>query len=183
MNGGDMIKFYAFAGALVMLASGDAFSQMMKPVFNPELAKLSFIVGDYKTRTEVTVGENPSVGTGTVRARWALDSMFIVIRGTEDNPALGSYKSIGLLGYDSENSQYVLSMFNNFGEHPEYKGNFIGDTLTLTAKIVGSQGPFDQELKWFKNGNKVRLQFFANFGKGYTKIIDQTSSPGERDGG
>ena len=178
-----MIKFYAFAGALVMLASGDAFSQMMKPVFNPELAKLSFIVGDYKTRTEVTVGENPCVGTGTVRARWALDSMFIVIRGTEDNPALGSYKSIGLLGYDSENSQYVLSMFNNFGEHPEYKGNFIGDTLTLTAKIVGSQGPFDQELKWFKNGNKVRLQFFANFGKGYTKIIDQTSSPGERDGG
>ncbi len=154
----------------------------MKPVFTPELAKLSFIVGSYKTKTEVTVGKNPSVGTGTVRARWPLDSMFVVIRGSEENPELGSYKSIGLLDYDAEKSRFVLSIFNNFGERPQYKGSFEGDTLILSAKITATHGSFEQEVKRFKEGSNVKLQFYANFGKGYSRIIDKTASPVQKTG-
>ncbi len=156
---------------------GSFSAQMTKPSFGPELARLSFIVGHYTTKTNVMMEDNTSIGDGTIKAHWGLDSMFVFYSSEEKNPALGSYKGFGVLGYNSENSQYVLTMFNNFGDRPEYKGNFAGDTLTMSAKIQSPQGPFDQKMKWFKDGNNVRLLIYTDFGQGYSLMVDQTATP------
>ncbi|MGO9482404.1 MAG: DUF1579 family protein [Candidatus Kryptoniota bacterium] len=164
------------ASALAML-SGQIYGQMVKPTFGSELARLSFLVGHFTTKTGIMMGDNSASGTGTIEAHWGLDSMFVLFSTAEENSSLGSYKGFGVLGYDSQNSQYVFSMFNNFGDRPEYKGNFVGDTLILTAKVQTEQGPYDQQMKWFKDGNNVRLLIFTDLGQGYSLMVDQTAAP------
>ena len=171
-----MKKQIVFIITAIAMITGQTFAQMIKPTFGPELAKLSFLVGHFTTRTSIMMGDNSSNGTGTIKAHWALDSMFVLFSTEEENAALGSYKGFGALGYYSQNSQYVLSMFNNFGERPEYKGNFVGDTLTLATKIESSQGSMDQQMKWFKDGSNVRLLIFTDFGQGYSLVVDQTAT-------
>jgi len=165
--------------AIIVIAS-QASAQMMKPAFGPELAKLSFLTGNFTTQTRVTIDPGSSGGTtgsGTIRAHWGLDSMFVFLSSQENNPALGIYKGFGVLGYDSPNDQYTLTMFNNFADHPEYTGHFVGDTLMLFSKVASPQGSFDQQLKWFRDGNNVRLQIFNDFGQGYSLMIDQAATP------
>lgn len=170
-------KQVAFIAATFAMMTAPTFAQMQKPSFGPERAKLSFIVGHFKTQTRVMMGDNSSSGTGTIKAHWGLDSMFVLYSSEEMNEAFGTYKGFGVLGYDSQNGQYMLSMFNNFGDRPAYKGNFAGDTLTMTAKIEAPQGPFDQQMKWFKDGNNVKLLIFNDFGEGYALMVDQTATP------
>lgn len=172
-----MRNHVAIIAAAIAIMSGQLHAQMIKPTFSAELAKLSFIVGKFTTQTRVTTGVNTSNGAGTIKAHWGLDSMFVLFSSEEKNALLGSYKGFGVLGYDSRNVQYVLSMFNNFGDRPEYKGNFVGDTLTMTAKVETAQGPFDQQLKWYKDGENVRLLVFTDFGQGYSLVVDQTATP------
>jgi len=171
-----MRKQLALLAAAILISSGQTFAQMIKPSFSPELAKLSFAIGNFTTQTHLMMGDNQSNGTGTIKAHWGLDSMFVLYSSEEVNPALGSYKGLGVLGYDTEKGQYFLYMFNNFGDRPEYTGKFVGDTLTLSAKIQTPQGPFDQQLKWFKEGNDARLLIFTDFGQGYSLIIDQKAT-------
>ena len=154
-----------------------ASAQMVKPSFGPELAKLSFIVGHFTTVTHIMMGDNTSEGAGTIKAHWGLDSMFVMFASQETNAGLGSYKGFGVLGYNSADQKYMLTMFNNFGDRPEYKGTFAGDTLVMTGKVENPQGAFDQELKWFKDGDAVRLQVYNDFGQGYTIIVDQKAKP------
>jgi len=168
-------KINRLAAAIIFITTA-ASAQMIKPTFGPELAKLSFIIGHFTTQTRIVMGDNTSTGTGTIKAHWGLDSMFVFFSAEEKNAALGTYKGFGILGYDSENQQYLLTMFNNFGDRPEYKGNFVGDTLTMTAKVQSPQGPFDQQMKWFKDGNIVRLLIYTDFGQGYTLVVDQRAT-------
>ncbi|HUI28583.1 MAG TPA: DUF1579 family protein [Candidatus Acidoferrales bacterium] len=168
---------FVFTIVAVLIISGKPFAQMAKPTFGPELARLSFVTGHFNTQIRLMMGNNTANGTGTNEAYWGLDSMFVFYSSEETVAALGSYKGFGILGYDSQNGRYVLSMFNNYGDSPVYKGNFVGDTLTMTSKIETPQGPFDQKLKWFNDGNNVRLLIFNDFGQGYTLIVDQTAVP------
>ena len=163
--------------AAVAFCSGQLSAQMMKPSFGPELAKLSFIIGHFTTKTNIMMGDNSSTGTGTIKAHWGLDSMFVFFSTGEENSAMGSYKGFGVLGYNSTDTEYVLTMFNNFGDRPEYKGAFVGDTLTMTGTIHSPQGQFDQKMKWFKDGSNIRLFVYGDFGQGYSLLVDQTAMP------
>ncbi|MFZ1080823.1 MAG: hypothetical protein WAO19_02735 [Candidatus Kryptoniota bacterium] len=171
-----MKKQIALIAAAIAMTTCPSFAQMIKPAFGPELAKLSFLVGRFTTQTRITMNANSSNGMGTIKAHWGLDSMFVLFSTEESNPALGSYKGFGVIGYNSQNAQYVLSMFNNFGDRPEYKGNFVGDTLIMSAKIESPQGSVDQQLKWYKDGNNVRLLVFNDMGQGYSLMVDQTAA-------
>ncbi len=163
------------AGTLVVLF-GQTFAQMTKPSFGPELAKLSFLVGHFSTQSKMTMGDNSANGTGMMKAHWGLDSMFVLFSTEEQNPAMGTYKGFGVLGYDSQNNQYVLSMYNNFADRPEYKGTFVGDTLVMSSKIESPQGPFDQQIKWYKDGSSVKLLVLNDFGQGYAVMLEQTAT-------
>ena len=146
----------------------------------PERARLSFLVGNFTTVTQVLPGpmmKKGATGTGTSVISWGLDSMFLSLDEQSINPMLGNYKGHGMLGYDPQLKQYVLSMFNNFGDHPQYRGSFVGDTLVLTTTVPMPGRSFDQKLHWFRDGNLVRLRISNDFGQGLSPVIDQTSTP------
>lgn len=175
-----MSKYFALSVTVIALLAVQSQCQMAKPVFGPELAKLSFLTGHFSTQTKVYMDPNsgePIVGSGTSTLRWGLDSMFVFLDATENNPGLGQYKGFGILGYESRSGKYVLTMYNNFGDRPEYTGVFSGDTLTMSSNISTPEGPFVQSLKWFKEGNNVRLQVFNDMGQGSMLSIDQIATP------
>ncbi len=153
---------------------------MPRPKFGPELAKLSFLVGDFTTETAIQPNPmmpNGSTGKGRSTLKWGLDSMFLIIEETSQSALLGNYKGQGLLTYDRQEKQYVLSMFNNFGDHPVYKGDFNGDTLVLETDVPIPGGSFKQKLMWYRDKKNVRLQIMNNMGTGFMPVIEQTYTP------
>ncbi|MGE5692656.1 MAG: hypothetical protein ACM3YF_02640 [Candidatus Zixiibacteriota bacterium] len=153
---------------------------MPRPKIGPELVKLSFLAGDFTTETAIPA--NPAMpegakGEGWAKNRWSLDSMFIFIEENSQNSLLGNYKGQGFLTFDRQEKQYVLSMFNNFGDHPVYKGDFKGDTLVLETLVPMPGGSFTQRLCWYSDGKNVKLQIFNEMGKGAVLAIDQTYKP------
>ncbi|HUI66048.1 MAG TPA: DUF1579 family protein [Bacteroidota bacterium] len=150
-----------------------------------EQAKLSFLVGTYATETKVHLGPTSSkdaLGKGTSAIRWGLDSMVIFVEEQSVNPVLGNYKGFGILGYDRSASQYALSMYNNFGDHPQYRGAFSGDTLVLSCRVPSPGGAFDQKILWYKDGATLRLQVLNDMGTGFVPVVDQFSMPVESPG-
>lgn len=157
---------------------GSASAQMTKPQFGPKQQKLSFLLGNFKTESKMTMGPNSSTGTGYQTAHFGLDSLFVFISARETTSTMGSYRSFGVLGYNSRASQYELSMFNNFGFQTQYKGDFSGDTLVMSASIETPNGTFKQRMKWFKEGKNLRYLIYGDFGGGgYQLIVDQTGTP------
>jgi hypothetical protein len=106
--------------------------------------------------------------------------MFLLIDEQSVNPVFGQYKGHGMLGLDAQTHQFVLSMFNNFGDHPSYKGNFVGDTLVLETQVPMQGRPFDQKLVWYKDGGAVKLKVLNDFGKGFFPALEETSIPVEQ---
>lgn len=157
---------------------GNASAQMMRPQFGPNQQKLSFLLGNYKTESKMTMGPNSSTGTGYEAAHFGLDSLFVFISARETTSAMGSFESFGVLGYNPRTSQYELSLFNNFGFQTQCKGDFSGDTLVMSASIETPNGTFKQRMKWFKEGKNLRYLIYGDFGgQGYRLMVDQTGTP------
>ena len=176
-KGVRMKNFFPIVLAVVVVASTSVWAQgMQMPRFGPDQAKLSFLAGSFKTETHLL--PNPmmpdgSVGTGWSNLVWGVDSLFLIMNTESDNTALGNYKAHGVLGFDMNQGKYILSMFNNFEDHPVYAGTFSGDTLVLSGKVQYPGGSFDQEIRWYKDGNNVRLLIFNDMGQGKTPVIDE----------
>jgi len=143
-------------------------------------ARVEFLVGTFATATNFP--STPSMpkgatGKGTSVITWALDSMFLSIDDQSVNSLFGHFNQHGMLGFDSQTHQFVLSMFNNFGDRPTYHGNFVGDTLVLQTKVLNPRRPFDQKLQWYKDGTAVQLRVLNDFGKGFLLTLEQTATP------
>jgi hypothetical protein len=117
------------------------------------------------------------VGKGTSSGRWGLDSMFVFYEEQSVNPLLGTYKGFGVLGYDPGEKLYVLSMYNNFGDRPQYRGAFSGDTLILSTRVPARSGAFDQKILWYRLGDAIRLEVLNDKGSGFVPVIEETSRP------
>jgi hypothetical protein len=176
-----MKKGYALPLLLVLLQLS-LFGQTgsINKTIGTERGKLQFLVGTFIT--ESSMPAKPSLpkggtGKGTLVITWALDSTFLFIEDQSVNSVFGQYKGHGVLGFDSHTQQFVLSMFNNFGDRPSYNGNFVGDTLILETKVPMPGGSFDQKLLWYKGNEEVKLRILNNSGKGFLLAIEQTATP------
>lgn len=143
-------------------------------------SKLNFLVGNFVT--EVTMPPGPSMpkgatGKGSSAIVWALDSTVLLIDEHSVNSLFGRYEGHGVLCFDAQTRQFELFMFNNFGDHPSYKGDFVGDTLMLETKVPMPAHPFDQRLLWYREGNVVKLKVMNNPGNGFVLAVDQTATP------
>jgi hypothetical protein len=171
---------FVLAFAVASISYSQDTPQMQKPDPAKERAKLSFLVGNFSTQTRILPAgksQKEVVGTGTSAVSWALDSTFLLVNEQSVNPLMGNYKGLGILGYDAHAKEYVLSMFNNFGDRPQYKGSFSGDTLTLISKVEYPGGSFNQKLLWFPEANNVRLTVLNDMGKGFRPVLEQTNTP------
>lgn len=163
--------------AMVVLGTSSLHAQMTRPTFGPEQQKLSFLVGNFTTRTEVLMRDNNTTSNGRMKAHWGLDSLFVFMSASEETPAMGRFENFGVLGYDSQKEDYVLSMFNNYGTRPQFTGHFVGDTLVMRSHMETPRGPLDQEIRWYSSGEGVRMQVMNDFGQGYVLMVDQTATP------
>ncbi len=170
--------------AFLILVSGQVSAQdapaMRKPGPGPERARLAFLVGSFATETHI-MPEGGS-GKGTSVMTWGLDSMFLKIDEHSANKMFGIYEGHGMLGFERRTGKYFLSMFNNFGDAPQYRGGFEGDTLVLATRVEFPGGSFDQKLVWFKENNTVRLKIYNDMGKGAQLTIDQIYTPASQTG-
>ena len=163
----------------MVLIVGQAIAQK-QAADTTERAKLKFLVGSFATETNMPATPSApkgATGKGTSVITWALDSMFLLIEEQSMNSLFGQYKGHGVLGFDSPTHQFVLSMFNNFGDHPSYKGNFVGDTLVLGTKVPMPGRSFDQKLVWYQGGEAVKLRVLNDVGKGFFLALEQTAIP------
>ncbi len=169
--------------ACLLLGSGIAEGQQhptgapaARPQSENPRERLAFLVGSFATETRVLPGrmvKKESVGNGTSEITWVLDSMFLFIDEKSVNPALGAYKGFGLLGYSPHDRLYTLSMYNNFGDRPQYQGAFAGDTLVLTAHVPAPGKSFDQEVRWYPEGENVRLDVLNDTGSGFIPVMNE----------
>jgi hypothetical protein len=175
-----MRHLMTIATLTIVLIVGQAIAQKQTSAVDTARAKLSFLVGNFATETNIPampLAPNGAIGKGTSVITWALDSMFLWIEEQSMNPLFGQYKGHGMLGFDRQTHQFVLSMFNNSGDHPSYKGTFVGDTLVLETKVPMPGRPFDQKLVWYKDGEAVKLRVLNDLGKGFTLVLDETAIP------
>jgi hypothetical protein len=155
-------------------------STSKKPTLGAEQARIEFLVGTFTTVTSIPPSPpmpKGATGKGTSAVSWVLDSKFLSIEEQSINSLFGQYKGHGMLGFDAQTHQYVLSMFSNFGDHPTYQGNFAGDTLVLQTKVQAPRGSFDQKLQWYKDGGVVKLRVLNDLGKGFLLVLEETSTP------
>lgn len=175
--------------ALILCVIGIAMGQGHSPV-SPSARttaerpreRLAFLVGSFVTEVHIFPGrmvKKESVGRGTSEVSWVLDSMFLFVDERSVNPVLGIYKGFGLLGYDPHDRQYVLSMYNNFGDHPQYRGTFAGDTLVLAARIPAPGKTFEQQVRWYSEGETVRLEVLNDTGEGFVPVMTQVGRPAQ----
>jgi hypothetical protein len=160
----------------MVLIVGQAIAQ--EPGAAAERAKLQFLVGRFATELHVPplpAAPNGAAATGTSLIAWALDSTFLLI--DDESTLFGGYKGHGVLGLDLPTRQFVLSMFNNFGDHVSYTGAFAGDTLVLLATVPFQGGSFDQRVVWYKEGDAIKMKVFNDLGKGFALALEQTATP------
>lgn len=180
--GNRMILLMEFAVLTSLLIVGQTAAQQTGAVDSAR-AKLQFLAGSFTTATMMPPG--PSIpkgasGKGASVIAWTLDSMFLSIDEQSTNSLFGRYQGHGMLGFDAPTHQYVLSMFNNFGDHPSYKGSFVGDTLVLLTKVPMPPRPFDQKVVWYKEGDGVKMRVLNDMGKGFALVLEQTATPAEK---
>jgi len=175
-----MSKLVFLGTVLIVAISLPASAQFERPAFGPEQAKLAFLVGSFTTATHIppsAMAPDGADGKGTSNAEWGLDSMFVILDEQSSTGFLGNYKGHGVLGFDRRDGKYSLSMFNNFGDTPQYRGNFSGDTLVLMTKVDYPNGSFDQKLVWYQENKMVRLKVYNDMGTGFVLSIEETSTP------
>src|SRR5215470_493176 len=120
---------------LVMMLVSAAFAQgPPKPTPAPELKKLDYFVGTWKSTGELKPGPTGPGGkfTSTERNEWMPGHFFLVTRG-DSSGVIGHVIETAYFGYNAEDKNYTYDAFNSMGEAEHFKGNVEGDTWTGTS--------------------------------------------------
>ncbi|MBI4547621.1 MAG: DUF1579 family protein [Ignavibacteriae bacterium] len=152
---------------------------MRKPTFNPELARLSFLAGEFAT--EGKIHETPMMKGGSTQGKskgyWSLDSLYLMIDEENEMGAMGMFRGHSILTYDAREKKYRMWHYNNFGDTPYYEGDFTGDTLSMITEINSPEGSFKQKISWYLEGKKIYFQVMNYMEGGYTPVFEETATP------
>lgn len=150
-----------------------------KPKFGPELARLSFLAGNFTTENmtyDTPMGKG-GPGKGRNMNRWVLDSLYLMANYEGTMAGMGNYQGHGMFTYDGQSRQYKCWWFDNYGGHGEYTGNFVGDTLALESEISTPQGNLKERLMWHPEGKKVKFRMVWDMGQGPMPVMEETATP------
>jgi hypothetical protein len=119
--------------AIVTLASlllaGAALAQMQPPPPAPELKKLDYFAGDWKTDANMKPSSYGPGGqiAGEDHIQWMQGNYFLTIHSKFSSQSMGSGIEVAIMGYDSRKKQYTYESFNSFGEHEVATGTLDAD--------------------------------------------------------
>jgi Protein of unknown function (DUF1579) len=103
------------------------------PTPGPEVKKLDYFAGTWKTEGEMKPGPMGPGGkfSGTDHNEWMSGGFFLVSHGSETS-SMGNSTSLGVFGYDTNQKVYTFHEFNSTGETVHATGALAGDTWTWT---------------------------------------------------
>ena len=101
------------------------------PTPGPEVKKLDYFAGDWKSEGDMKPGPMGPGGkfSGTEHNEWMKGNFFLVSHGTEAG-AMGSGTSVGVYGYNTQDKVYTFDEYSSSGETIHAKGTLVGDTWT-----------------------------------------------------
>jgi hypothetical protein len=128
-----------FLAALVCLLAATAQAQMEAPKPAPELKKLDYFVGNWKTDGDMkpVAGSPGGKFSAMDRDEWMKGGFFIVAH-SDFKSVMGDGTELSVMGYDPAEKVYTYAAFNSRGEHETAKGTIDGDTWTwLSNETMG----------------------------------------------
>ncbi|HET6842071.1 MAG TPA: DUF1579 family protein [Candidatus Angelobacter sp.] len=128
------ISALAVAFALFFAITGAAQNPPAMPKPGPELKKLEYFVGSWKTTANMKATPYGPGGpfTGLEQVSW-MDGHFFLILHSHENSAMGKSSTAAVMGYDPEEKVYTYDEYNSMGEAGHSKGTVEGDTWTWTS--------------------------------------------------
>ena len=144
------------------------------PTPSPELKKLDYFAGTWKTQGTMKPNQFGPGGSFTATNRWEWQKgNFFLIDQSEFKMAMGPGVELAVMGYDSSKKVFTYESFNSMGEHDTATGTIDGDTWTWNSS---EQSPF----KW-RYIEKIAspTSFTAKFegtqdGTNWNTIVDAT---------
>ena len=123
-----IIVFIALA--VPCLAFGQA-QTVQPPKPGPEVQKLAYYVGTWKTEGEIKAGPFGPAGklSSTDTCEWFAGGFHIVCRGEGIGPS-GKRTGLDILAYDAEAKAYTYCGISSFVENEGAKGSLTGNTWT-----------------------------------------------------
>jgi len=130
---------------LPLVFSSALLAQMQMPKPAPELKKLDYFVGTWKTEADMKASPYGPGGkmTSTDHVEWMQGNFFMLIH-TQFTGGTTSGMEVAVLGYDSAKNAYTYSSYNSMGEHETATGTVDGDTWTWNSESSGAPG----NMKW-----------------------------------
>lgn len=129
---------------------------MPKPT--PAHDRLKSLVGSWSGEEKIyPTPWDPAGGpaTATVENRSALDGFTVIQDYTQNRKGAPNYQGHGVFSFSPQENCYVMHWWDTMGMPPgEFKGNFAGDVLTLTAV-----SPMGHSRATFDLGTPGRYQF------------------------
>ncbi len=111
--------------------------QMQPPAPSPEVKRLEFFVGKWRTEAEMKPGPwGPgSKASGSDNCSW-MDGGFFVICNTEVLQPWGKLIGLGVLGYDATKRKYTRQSYHNDGQTVTGVGTFDGKSWVYISERV-----------------------------------------------
>ena len=126
-----------------LLAAALSFAQekqekkMEMPKPGPEVKKLGYFVGHWKSEGEMKPGPMGPGGkmTSDSHCSWMTGGWFVVCN-EDGSGAMGKMHGMGVLGYDANEKKYTYNGFNSMGENEKATGTVDGKVWTYTAESM-----------------------------------------------
>ncbi|MBV9761766.1 MAG: DUF1579 family protein [Acidobacteriaceae bacterium] len=117
----------------LLLFAAAATAQMQPPKPAPELAKLEFFVGNWKTEADMKPSSFGPGGKATTvdHIEW-MQGRFFLIMHSKYSSNMGSGVEYSVFGYDSKRNVYTYESFNSDGEHEVATGTLDADGKVWT---------------------------------------------------
>jgi hypothetical protein len=169
-------RFFAVSILLFVLAAS-AFSQaehMSQP--SPELKKLDYFVGNWKTEAQMKPGRFGPGGavSSTERIEWQQGNFFLV--GNVDyRSSMANGVELFVMGYDPVKKVFTYTSFNSSGERESATGTFDGYAWTW---LSGAESP----MKWkyvetVVSPNSYRIKFdMSQDGSTWATVMEGTAA-------
>jgi hypothetical protein len=119
---------------LAYLGAASAQAQMDAPKPAPELRKLDYFVGSWKTEGDMKPGPGYPGGkfTAVDHDEWMKGGFFVVAH-SDFKASAGDGTELSVMGYDAAEKVYTYTAFNSAGQRETAKGRLEGDTWTWNS--------------------------------------------------
>ncbi len=150
-------------------------NQSFAPKPGPELKKLEYFTGNWKTDAEMKPSQYIPGGkfTATDHGEWLAGDFFVVTHSDYTSP-LGKGVQLSVLGYDAAEKVYTFNSYSGAGVHTSASGTLDGDTWTFVSNDkMGGQTIGSRHIIKILSQNEYSFRFEMSYdGATWSPVIE-----------